>query len=238
MNQSQSPSNLKSPSLPLLMREAFAPAEIISYLLRPAKTRGMPQGDGHPVVLIPGFGATSLSMRPLKQALSSLGYEAVDWGQGRNMGMRPAIKDALFRLLERLHDRHGMKLTLIGWSLGGVFARELARANPQWIRRVITLGSPINGAPDANNMMPLFRLANRGRPPKLDREGFAKRIVAPPVPCTAVYSRTDGIVAWQACLEAPAANTENLEVTGSHFALVTNHKVLRLIAQRLHDDAD
>ncbi len=231
------PTELQAPSLALLLREATVPFEYARFVLRPNKTLKMPRGDGHPVILIPGFGATPFLMRHLKRALRDLGYSAEDWGQGRNIGMRPHIKNALVHLIQRLHDRHAGKVTLIGWSLGGVFAREMARANPQWIRRVITMGSPINGAPDANNMMPLFRLANRGRLPKLDRTGFEKRIVAPPVPCTAIYSKRDGIVAWEACLEEPADNTENVEVHGTHFGLVSNFEVLKVIAERLADSS-
>lgn len=91
-------------------------------------------------------------MRSLRRALIRLGYDAQDWNQGRNLGMRPAVKQGLARELESLVCRHGDKVTLIGWSLGGVFARELARARPEHVRRVISLGSPINRRPDANNM--------------------------------------------------------------------------------------
>ena len=97
------------------------------------------------------------------------------------------------------------------------------------------LGSPINGEPDANNMMPLFRLANRGRPVRLDREGFEKRKRAPPVPCVAVHTRSDGIVAWQACCEERAGNTRNVEVRGTHLGLVFNRQVMRVIAEYLID---
>ena len=131
-----------------------------------------------------------------------------------------------------LHDANGA-VTLVGWSLGGVFAREMARHQPQLVRRVITLGSPINGHPDANNMVALFRLANRGKPVKTDLDGFARRIQPPPVPCTAIYTRSDGIVAWRASVEDAALNTENVEVRGSHMGLPFNSAVIRVIVERL-----
>ena len=227
----------RAPSLALLAREARVPIEIVRFLVGTRRLDDLPSGDGHPVLLIPGFGADELLMRPLRRALARLGYAAEDWGQGRNLGMRPGIKQELARKLDSTAKRSGSKVTLIGWSLGGVFARELARAKPEQVRRVISLGSPINRRPDANNMMPLFRLVNGGRAPKLDREGFERRTVAPPVPCAAIYSRSDGIVAWEACMEQIAPNTQNIEVRGSHFGLVVNREVLAAIARVMAVDA-
>jgi len=222
-----------APSLRLLVREARVAAELPLFLLRSRRLQGLPQGDGHPVMIVPGFGADDLVTRPLQQALSQLGYAARGWGLGRNLGMRPQIKLALNEQLQRLHAKHQAKVTLIGWSLGGVFVREMARHQPALVRHVFTLGSPINGEPDANNMMILFRIANRGKPVNLDRKGFEKRRTAPPVPCTSIYSKSDGIVAWPCCLEEPAPNTDSVEVHGSHFGLIYSFQVLRAIAERL-----
>lgn len=222
-----------APSLSLLLRELRAPVEIAKFLVLAGRQNGLPRGDGHPVILLPGFGADDFAMRPLATALQRLGYAASTWEQGRNLGMRADLRKRVAELLERVQTKHGKAVSLIGWSLGGVFAREMARAQPQRVRCVITLGSPFNRNPAANNMMPLFQLANRGRPVKLDREGFAKRITPPPVRCIAIYTRSDGIVAWQCCCEDPAPNTENVEVRGSHFALAMNTEVLRVIADRL-----
>jgi pimeloyl-ACP methyl ester carboxylesterase len=230
-------SPLTAPPLHLLAREARVAAQVPWFLLRSRSLHDLPQGDGHPVVIVPGFGADDQMTMPLQRALARLGYDARGWGLGRNLGMRPQIKTALAEYLQRLHAKHGAKVSLIGWSLGGVFVREMARHQPQIVRHVFTLGSPINGAPDANNMLLLFRLANRGKPVNLDREGFERRRKAPPVPCTAIFSKTDGIVAWRCCLEEPAPNTENVEVRGSHFGLVYSVDVLRVLAERLSSSA-
>lgn len=236
-NDSDTDAPLRPPSLRLLLGEARVPLEVLRFLTATRRLQDLPRGDGHPVMLVPGFGADDWVMSGLRRALCKLGYQAVGWEQGRNLGMRPDIRLKLARRLDILHARHQSPVTLIGWSLGGVFVRELARARPQQVRRVITLGSPINGDPEANNMMPLFRLANRGRAPKTDREGFERRKLAPPVPCTAIYTRQDGIVAWQASLEESAPNTENIEVRGTHFGLVTNLEVLRAVASVMASDA-
>jgi len=232
-DQFRLPRMIAAPSLGLLLREARVAAELPWFLLRSRRLQDLPRGDGHPVIVVPGFGTDDLSTRPLVHALTQLGYDARGWGQGRNLGMRPAIKAAMAEQLLRLHAQHQMQVSLIGWSLGGVFVREMARHQPGLVRHIYTLGSPINGEPDANNMMLLFRLANRGKPVNVDRAGFEKRRKAPPVPCTAIYSRSDGIVAWQCCLEEPGLHTENVEVHGSHFGLIYNYEVLAALAQRL-----
>jgi len=224
---------IQAPPLHLLALEARVFAEIPWFLLRSLSIRGLPHGDGHPVMVVPGFGAGDLATLPLRRALQRLGYAVHGWDLGTNLGMRPALKNALTQRLQKLSSEHQSPVSLIGWSLGGVFVREMARYQPQLVRRVFTLGSPINGRPDANNMLVLFRLANRGKPVNLDWEGFRKRRTPPPVPCTAIYSKSDGIVAWQCSLEDAASNTECAEVRGSHFGLVVNGQVLRVIAERL-----
>ena len=224
---------IATPNIFLLAAENRAWLEMATFHLRKALLGELPKGDGHPVLVIPGFGGTHFSTRPLRRALTELGYAACDWEQGRNIGMNARIKNGLAQRLNDLHHRHQKKVSLIGWSLGGVFVREMARAQPQFVRRVFTLGSPINGHPAANNVMGLFRLINRGKPVNLDWEGFQKRRNPPPVPCTAIYSKTDGIIAWQCAIEEPAPNTENVEVSGSHFGFGFNPQVLQVIAQRL-----
>ena len=147
--------------------------------------------------------------------------------------MRSSIRLALTSQLLRLNAQYHGAGSLIGWSLVGVFARELARHQPERACHVYTLGSPINGNPEANNMQSLFRWINRNRPVKTDWNAFNKRRQSPPVPCTALYSRQDGIVAWRCCIEDAAPNTENIEVGGSHFGLVFNRQVLKVLATKL-----
>lgn len=219
------------PSKWLLLLEGRALAEYASLLLSWPLLHTLPRGDGHPVMIIPGFGATDISTRPLRRVLQRLGYSVYGWEQGRNLGMKTKIREGLRASLPRLHAKHGAKVSLIGWSLGGVFVREIARHQPELVRRVITLGSPINLRPDATNVDAMFRRLNPGYTP--DLEAFKRRCLAPPVPCTAVYSKSDGIVAWRTSMENPAPNTENVEVSGSHFGLGCNPQVIRVIAERL-----
>ena len=221
-----------APSLGLLLGESRAMLAYGRYLLRGMGHRQLPAGSGQPVLVVPGFGASDASTRPLRRALTRLGYNVYGWAQGTNLGMNSKRKAMLVSQLQAINTRHGQPVALIGWSLGGVFARELARAYPERVSQVFTLGSPINGDPEANNVTTLFNLFNPRRPPP-DREAFEARIPAPPVPCTAIFTKQDGIVSWQCSQEEDGPLTDNVEVQGTHVGLPWNPQVLAAIAERL-----
>lgn len=208
-------------------------AELPRFL---AATRSLPhdwpRGDGHAVVVIPGYGMTDPTTWALRRALTQLGYVAHGWGLGRNVGVRRGLVDALHARIDTLATGTGGPVSLVGWSLGGVYARELARARPERVRRVFTLGSPFSGEPQANTIDHLRALFTR-RPVTLDRPAFDRRRPAPPVPCIAMHTKTDGVVDWRCSLEDPGPHTENVEVRGSHAGLVCNLEVLRVLAYRL-----
>jgi pimeloyl-ACP methyl ester carboxylesterase len=221
-----------APSKLLLLLEGRAFSEYCAYWLAQPWLKKLPKGDGHPVVVLPGFGTSDWHTIPLRRFLKQLGYATHGWKLGRNLGMNGRVREGLGPRLEELYRRYdSSKVTLIGWSLGGVFARELARRQPDKVRAVITLGSPFNVSPSANNVDSLFRRANPGFRPDLDC--FARRIAPPPVPCVAIHSKSDGIVAWQCSQEESADNTENIEVFSSHFGMGFNPLVLREIAYKL-----
>ena len=133
--------------------------------------------------------------------------------------------------LAELADRYKRKVSLIGWSLGGVFAREIARRAPDLVRQVITLGSPFANEPKASNAWRLYELLSERRVDDWPDKDTMK--LPPPVPSTAIYSRTDGIVSWLGCREQDAAQTQNIEVEGSHCGLGHNPAALYAIADRL-----
>jgi pimeloyl-ACP methyl ester carboxylesterase len=194
------------------------------------------RGDGHPVMVLPGFTASDDSTGLLRRYLRSIGYDARPWNLGRNMGLRGAGRsDDLHREVARLQAETGRKVSLIGWSLGGVHARNLAKRSPQHIRQVISLGSPFGGSPRATAVWRLYKTSNDVRvdPEFVDR--YISQTVTPPpdLPCTAVYSRTDGIVAWQIAMEIPGPLTDNIEVYGSHCGLGFNPAVYYAVADRL-----
>ncbi|GAC13183.1 lipase family protein [Aliiglaciecola lipolytica] len=200
-----------------------------------------PRGDKHPVMVIPGFLASDISTKPLRTFLKMKRYSAVGWGLGRNLGThivggKHIVSDELLNKVIELHVKHNSKVSLIGWSLGGILAREIARAIPDCIRQVISLGSPFNGpqgsAPLAAKM---FEMIN-GDLSKREPDAVSRLIPPPTVPNSAIFSRSDGVAHWQACInniEENHALSENIEVKGSHMGLGHNAQVLWIIANRL-----
>jgi dienelactone hydrolase len=193
-----------------------------------------PHGDGHPVLVLPGLLAEDASTATMRRYLRSLGYAVHGWRLGRNLGPTPEILSGMTARLDELQRTSGRSVSLVGWSLGGIFARELARSRPSAVRQVITLGSPFDLAdPDDSRAGTAYRRlgvlhVSPGSLPR--RERLARPI---PVPTTAVYSRLDGVVPWQACMNAPGERSENVAVYSSHLGMGHNASVLWAIADRL-----
>lgn len=219
----------------LLARELRAiPEYLVAQLSRDVIAR-WPHGDGHPVLVIPGFLAGARSTQFLRSVLRQLGYHAHDWRLGVNLGYRPSMNDQLPARLRQLRSRHGRRVSIIGWSAGGIYARELARAFPDDVRSVITLGSPFRGDHRTTHAWRVWRLLNRG-PSAAAAVSEAARIRREqplPVPTTCIYSKSDGIVAWRCCTSLPASRTENIEVHGSHCGYGHSLETLYVIADRL-----
>ena len=199
----------------------------------PILTRA-PRGDGHAVMVFPGLSANDVSTVPLRQYLQTLHYKAFGWEQGFNFGPRAGVLNEAKNNLVRIFKSTGRKVSLIGWSLGGVYARELAKELPEMVRDVITLGTPFAGSHRATNAWRVFQLTS-GR--DLQRESKNYDLPsAPRVPTTSIYSRSDGVVAWQASIQAPDLTnplTENIEVIASHVGLGVNPSAWWAVADRL-----
>jgi pimeloyl-ACP methyl ester carboxylesterase len=190
-----------------------------------------PRGDGHPVLVHPGLVATDLSTRVLRQFLRDRGYQVHGWGQGRNLGLRKGVEGRMFARLDELATRHGRKVSVIGWSLGGLYARVLAKHRPDIVRDVITLGSPFAGSPRSTNAWRVYELASGQPSDDPVAQSRVRGVLS--VPATSIYSRTDGIVAWPSSIDRESAISENIEVFASHLGLGVNPAVLYAIADRL-----
>lgn len=192
-------------------------------------------GDGHPVIFFPGLASDRHAIAPLRDGCEAQGYAVYDWEHGFNTGPRGDLEewlDTLATQVRRLSQQHGARVSLIGWSLGGIYAREIAKLVPAQTRDVITLGTPFAGTGAETNVSWLYRLLN-GSHPVMD-EAMTRRLrTNPGAPTTSIYSRSDGVVAWQTCLLQEGARAENVEVDGSHCGLGWNAAVLRVVADRL-----
>ncbi len=214
--------------------EGRAPWEYAAMLAAMPWLRRLPHGDGHPVIVFPGLGATDFTTAPLRGFLQDLGYSAYPWKQGFNFGPRRGVLDAVRAHVQRLAERHGERISLIGWSLGGLYAREMAKEFPQLARCVVTLGSPFTGHPRATNAWRFYQIVS-GQDVH-DPELIEQIRGTPPVPTSSIYSRSDGVVAWQCSLNEDSPLAENIEVHSSHVGMGMNPLALFAIADRLRQD--
>ena len=228
------PADISAPGALLMALEGRAPWEFAASIVAAPWLRKLPMGDGHRVLVLPGLAANDLTTLPMRAFLKDRGYQPSPWDQGLNLGPREGVLDALRARVRALFNLDRKKISLIGWSLGGVYARELAKEMPAMIRCVITLGSPFAGPPQATNAWWLFERVSGH--PEPDAEMQAALRLAPPVPTTSIYSRTDGIVAWQCSLNPPGPLAENIEVHASHIGLGLNPLAMMAIADRLAQD--
>lgn len=226
------PDDLRPPPTRLLLAEGRAAFMLPRYRLAARALATAPRGDGHAVLVLPGFAASNRSTAVLRRLLRTLGYDAHGWREGRLVRAPSSFFPGVAAQLAELYGPERRPVSLVGWSLGGVLAREVAREYPQMVRQVITLASPFR-APLANNLMRVVPfVAEAGT--ESDADTYLARIRQPlPVPATAIYTRSDGIVAWRACLEYPGPRAENVEVRAPHLGLPLDPAVLWIVADRL-----
>ena len=215
-----------------------ATAEFGSLLVAAPLLRRAPRGDGHTVVVLPGFLADDRSTLVLRHFVGLLGYRAYGWELGRNVGPTERILSGMTDLVQRVAASSGRPVSLLGWSLGGMFARALAQQHPDAVRQVVTLGSPFrsegpigsHATSRFNRLSHLHVPLSQLPPPEADRDPLA-------MPLSALYSRADGIVSWQSCVQAAGPRRESVEVRGSHCGMGHNPAALWVVADRLGQPA-
>ena len=221
----------RAPNALLMLLEGRAPIEFLSLMTALPWLYRVPRGDGHPVIVFPGMAASDVTTVPLRRYLQSLGYITQAWGQGFNFGPRPGVLERAADDIRALAERHAQPVSLIGWSLGGIYARELAKMHPTLTRCVVTLGTPFTGHPKATNAWRIYELLSGSKVG--DSSVMAQIRKPPPVPTTSIYSRSDGIVSWRCSINEPGPLVENIEVPASHVGMGTNPLVLYAVADRL-----
>jgi pimeloyl-ACP methyl ester carboxylesterase len=223
--------SLKPPNAFLVAMEGRAPWEFgMAFAAWPWLTQ-VPRGDGHGVVVFPGLAASDGSTVPLRAFLRGRGYDARGWRLKRNFGPRAGVLEQSLEEVREVHRATGRRVSLIGWSLGGIYAREIAKLAPEEVRCVITLATPFTGSPKATNVWRFYEMMSGHslEDPRL----LAQVREPPPVPTTSIFSRTDGVVAWQCCVEKPSRRVENIEVPASHFGIGLNPAAWFAVADRL-----
>ena len=215
----------------LLLAETASAVELPRLLWRASDLMRQPRGHGEPVIVLPGFAADDSSTLILRTYLQLLGYDVCGWALGINRGDVlddiPRVAD----LVRRRADESGQRVRMVGWSLGGVIAREVAREDSDIVERVITMGSPVCGGPRLTAARYLYAL-RRQEFDALEAECEQRNRILLRVPVTAIYASYDGIVAREACFD-PHSKVEHVEVGTTHLGLGVSAEVYRIVAQRL-----
>jgi hypothetical protein len=226
---------IEPPPLSGLIREARGFLELPRLMLRFHDLARQPRGHGEPVIVLPGYRAGDGSTLILKIYLRLLGYQVRGWGLGRNSGDVPDLFPRVLKRISSFAHRTHQQVRLIGWSLGGYLAREAARERPDLIHRVITLGTPVIGGPRYTVVARRFH--RRGVDmATIEAEIELRNKISLCTPVTAIYSRADAVVAWEACIDQNGTAVEHVEVRTTHVGLGFSPEVYKIIAQRLADD--
>lgn len=210
--------------------EALAGLEVLRLAVRTPALRSLPRGDDGPVILTPGLGATDRSLWPLRQFLRDKRHHARSAGFGRIDANVPELAARLVQRTERLAEERGRTVSLVGWSMGGILSREVARQRPDLVEQVITFGSPVIGGPSHPAMRRRYT-AEQLR--QADLAGQARRRIPIDVPITAIWSRRDGVVSPSSCIDRSSPNVENIEVSSSHLGMGIDPDVWAIVARRL-----
>jgi len=210
--------------------EALSGLEAIRLAVRSPRLSRLPKGDGGPAILIPGLGATDLSMLPLRRFLRDRGHDVESAGFGRINTDVPLLAQQLIERSSRLNEETGRRVALIGWSLGGILSRETARMRPDLIERVITFGTPIVGGPIHTAFA---RRYTDEEAAQIEAMILERQQVPIEVPITAIWSKRDGVVSGRACVDKYSPDVENLEVTSTHLGMSLDPDVWSIIARRL-----
>jgi pimeloyl-ACP methyl ester carboxylesterase len=225
---------LRPPHLGLFLAEGRGLLELNATLLLSPALLTAPRGDGHPVLVLPGLLASDVSTLILRRYLDLLGFSTHPWGLGRNVGGVYSMREKLGKLLERVHAATGRKVSLVGWSLGGVYARDLALRMPDMVRYVVTLGSPFAGDITATNARRVYEMVSGEIIQDADLKDIQALAGDLPVPTSSLYTRTDGVVNWRTCLVNESDSAENIEITlASHIGIGVNPAALWAVADRL-----
>ena len=226
---------MRTSSQALLFREPLGLLELPRLLAELPSLSRQPRGTGQRVLVLPGYGANDGSTAVLRGYLRLQGYEPRGWGLGRNLGEVVSFVPRIAARLEELAEQEGGPVALVGWSLGGYLGRETARQNPALVRRVVTLGSPMIGG--AKRTAAAESYERRGIDLDELEAPFVEWSRRPlEMPVTAIYSRSDGIVPWQACIDPEDRGIEHVEVRTTHIGLGFCSEVYQIIAERLGRD--
>jgi esterase/lipase len=227
------PTGRERPSLLSNLREFGTPLEFLKFPFKTPDLLTAPRGDGRKIVLLPGFTLPEMALLPLATYLKYLGYDASTWGLGINGGDVDDLTERFSARVTKMVETSSQPVTLIGWSLGGVIARETARLNSEAVREIITMGTPLIGGPKYTAVGQLYALREGLDLDEFELEVHDRNAVGLSQPLTVIFSKSDGVVGWKAAQDVYNPQARHVEVRSTHMALGANAKVWRIIADTL-----
>jgi pimeloyl-ACP methyl ester carboxylesterase len=227
------PDRFAPPSLAQRARELLAIREPARLALGARRLAATPCGTSRPVLTLPGLGATDASMAPIRRYLASRDHDAQGWGLGRNDGDVESLIERATPVAVDLAERAGRPINLLGWSLGGVLAREIARDRPDIVHRVATFGTPLTG-PRHTAAVLAYSDEQLDQVDALIRQREQRPITRPVL---AIYSRNDGIVDWRTCIDRTSPHVIHRRAKGTHLAMGLDPDVWRWTAEWFADRA-
>jgi len=230
---------IKLPTFGRLIREPLGISELVNIIPARDMLDGLPPGDGQPVMVIPGLTTNDISTQIIRTWLKTKGFNAYGWGLGINIRYTMDLERKLAERVDQLCQRHGQKVAVIGWSLGGITMRLLARHIPDNISQLISLGAPFSGIKGRTYVGWWYELL-AGESIKDFREDWTSEIAQQPtMPSTSIYSKTDGMVSWEYCIDwETGPQTQNIEVQCNHLGFGMNPVVWMIVHDRLRQDPD
>ena len=231
--------SIKLPKLHRLFLEPFGVTELVNVIPAWGLLERLPSGDGQPVMIVPGLTTGDWSTTIIRSFLSSKGFNVYGWDQGLNIRYTEDLENRLAQRVEEIATKHGRKVTLIGWSLGGLTIRIFAKNHPDHVRQVISLGGPFKNLKGKSYVTWWYELLARERVEDFNPEWEAAAASVPDLPSTSIYSRADGMVSWEYCMDWETGPiTQNIEVKCNHLGFGMNPTVWQIVHDRIIQDED
>lgn len=215
--------------------EILSVVDVAKLLFQIPRFSHHPKGTNRPLLVLPGYATDDSIAYPLRKYLNFISHRAEGWNMGVNDGNVPRMMSEFEKRLKEFYAIHKEKVNLVGWSLGGYVAREVARDNPDLVHKVVSIGSPLFGGPKYTSIAKVYAERQNIDLEELENEIDERYKVPLTMPLLSIYSKKDNIVSWQSCIDTFSPNATNIEMDATHLGLILNPDVYETVARFLQE---